>query len=229
MSTSDATPSNSVASRSAVVITGGDALHDDQIADVSNDDIVVVADAGIHHALAKGLRIDVVVGDLDSARADALSHARRTGAEIVELPTDKDLTDTEAALLHAASLGVGSIRVITGGGGRLDHQLGVLASLFHADLASLRIEARWARSRAWPLHSGGVLDVACALDDTIGLVPFGGDAHVVHTEGLRWALSDELLHAASSRGVSNRAVSRRIRVTLGSGRLLVINEGQVTS
>jgi thiamine pyrophosphokinase len=73
-----------------------------------------------------------------------------------------------------------------------------------------------------------VLDVACEIDDTIGLVPFGGDAHGVHTEGLRWALSNESLRAASSRGVSNRAVSPRVRVTLGNGRLLVINEGKVS-
>lgn len=214
--------------RSAFVITGGDALHDDHVADIGVHDIVVVADAGIHHALDKGLRIDVVIGDLDSARPDAVARARRDGAEIVELPGDKDLTDTEAALLHAASLGVDSLRVVTGGGGRLDHQLGVLAALFNEDLAHVRIEARWARSRAWPLHSGGTLDVVCAIDDTIGLVPFGGDAHGVHTEGLRWALSNESLRAASSRGVSNRAVAPRVRVKLGNGRLLVINEGKVS-
>jgi thiamine pyrophosphokinase len=229
MSTTSATPSHSGASRSAVVITGGDSLHDDQVGDIAANAIIIVADAGIHHALDKGLRIDVVVGDLDSAHPDALATARRHGAEIVELPTDKDLTDTEAALLHAASLDIDSICVVTGGGGRLDHQLGVLANLFHDDLASLHVEARWARSRAWPLRAGRVLDVACSIDDTIGLVPFGGDALGVHTEGLRWALTNESLRAASSRGVSNRAVAPRIRVTLGSGRLLVINEGRVDS
>jgi thiamine pyrophosphokinase len=224
----DASPTKSAAAKTAFVITGGDALHDDHLAGVGAQDIVVVADAGIHHALDKGLRIDIVVGDLDSARPDAVARARDLGAEIVELPADKDLTDTEAALLHAASLGVESLRIVTGGGGRLDHQLGVLAALFHEDLAQVRIEARWARSRAWPVHSGGVLDIVCNVDDTIGLVPFGGDAHGVHTEGLRWALSNESLRAASSRGVSNRAVAPRIRVTLGNGRLLVINEGKVS-
>ena len=207
MSEVDASPT-----RSVYVITGGDALHDDHVADIRAHDIIVVADAGIHHALDKGLRIDVVIGDLGWARPDAVARARRDGADIVESPGDKDLTDTEAALRHAASLGVDSLCVVTGGGGRLDHQLGTLAALFHEDLAGVRIEARWARSRAWPLHAGGVLDVVCAIDDTIGLVPFGGDAHGVHTEGLRWALSNESLRAASSRGVSNRAIAPRVRV-----------------
>lgn len=214
--------------KSAVVITGGDALHADHVADIAAHDIIVVADAGIHHALDMGLRIDVVIGDLDSARPDAVAEARNRGAEIVELPGDKDLTDTEAALRHAASLGIDSLRLVTGGGGRLDHQLGVLAALFHEDLAQIRIEARWARSRAWPLHAGRTLDVACDVEDTIGLVPFGGDAHGVHTEGLRWTLTNDSLRAASSRGVSNVAVAPRIRVTLGRGRLIVINEGKVS-
>jgi thiamine pyrophosphokinase len=224
----DASPTSSAVAKSAFVITGGDALHDDHVADIGAHDVVIVADAGIHHALDKGLRIDVVIGDLDSARPDAVARARHLGADIIELPADKDLTDTEAALLHAASLGVESLRIVTGGGGRLDHQLGVLAALFHEDLVRVRIEARWARSRAWPVHSGGVLDIACNVDDTIGLVAFGGDAHGVHTEGLRWALSGDTLRAASSRGVSNRVVSPRVRVTLDSGRLLVINEGKVS-
>ena len=119
----------------AVVVIGGLAPDRRLSSILVRPTIVVAADAGLHHAIDLGLRVNAVVGDMDSVDHAILTGAELNGVEVVRSPRDKDLTDTELALRHAASRGATRITVVTGGGGRLDHQLGVIASLAHRDLA----------------------------------------------------------------------------------------------
>ena len=59
---------------------------------------MIAADAGLDHAEALGLPVDLVVGDLDSVSKEALERARRAGIAIEEHPAAKDQTDLELAL-----------------------------------------------------------------------------------------------------------------------------------
>ena len=98
---------------------------------------VVAADGGVERAVALGLRVDVVVGDLDSVSAEALAAAEAAGARVVAHPVAKDATDLELALDEAVALGGRRLLVVTSADGRLDHLLSsllVLASERYADV-----------------------------------------------------------------------------------------------
>ncbi|HEX6724693.1 MAG TPA: thiamine diphosphokinase, partial [Gaiella sp.] len=82
---------------------------------------VVAADGGLDRAVALGLDVDIVVGDLDSVSPAALAKAEAAGRRIVRHPTAKDATDLELALDEAASLGARRVLVVASAGGRLDH------------------------------------------------------------------------------------------------------------
>jgi thiamine pyrophosphokinase len=56
----------------------------------------------------------------------------------------------------------------------------------------------------------------------MSLIPVGATAENVRTEGLRYPLRDEPLLLGRTRGVSNLRTALTARVTLGSGRILVI-------
>jgi thiamine pyrophosphokinase len=58
--------------------------------------------------------------------------------------------------------------------------------------------------------------------DLVSLLPLGGPAAGVTTEGLRYRLADEPLELGRSRGLSNVRTAPVARISLGSGRLLVI-------
>jgi thiamine pyrophosphokinase len=45
-----------------------------------------------------GFQPDLLIGDMDSIRPEHLVEAHASDAEIIEHPTDKDVTDTELAL-----------------------------------------------------------------------------------------------------------------------------------
>ena len=67
--------------------------------------IVIAADAGVHEAERLGLRVDLLVGDLDSAQPAAVARVEATGGRVERHPADKDASDLELALVAAAVAG----------------------------------------------------------------------------------------------------------------------------
>ena len=205
----------------AIVVIGGMA-PDRRLAKVlSQPDLVVAADVGLHHAIDLGLRVNAVVGDMDSVDRAVLVGAEVNGVEVVRSPSDKDLTDTELALRHAIERGATHLTVVTGGGGRLDHQLGVIASLAHREFAHCLITAWWDTARLDVMHGPTSIDVTGTVGEVIGLHAFGGDAHGVMTSGLKWNVSRETFPAHSSRGVSNEFIQPTASISCEIGILIV--------
>src|SRR4051794_15769361 len=107
----------------AIVFTGGDPPGPAAVRDLPADRIVIAADSGLDHALALGVRVDVVIGDLDSVDAKGLEQARTDGTRVEPHPADKDQTDLELAMGLASSSGADRLIVVGGHGGRVDHWL----------------------------------------------------------------------------------------------------------
>lgn len=181
---------------------------------------VIAADSGLHLAIAAGVGVHEVIGDLDSVAPDALRHAVDAGARVDRHPAAKDQTDLELALDRAAQLHVQRIIVIGGAGGRLDHlaaNLGVLAADAYAAFA---IEAHMGPARVDVVRDRVAL--RGEVGDVVTLLPMHGPAFGVETEGLRYPLRDETLAAGSTRGVSNEHVATLASVRLARGVLLVV-------
>ena len=187
---------------------------------------VIAADSGVDGALALGLHVDVVVGDLDSATPEGLAKAEAGGARIERHPVDKDETDLALALTMARSLltDAGEIVVVGVEGGRLDHLLAGILAL--ADPAFGRLRAHLGAATVHVLHGPGEVVVDAAVGDLVTLVPVGGDAVAVRTTGLRFPLRSEGLPAATTRGVSNVVEHAGATVALDAGTLLVILPGE---
>ena len=89
------------------------------------DDLRIAADSGLRAADALSDRVDILVGDFDSLGEPPA----RAGMEVVRVPAEKDLTDTQLALEIAVSRGADEIILIAGLSGRLDHTLSTLSVL----------------------------------------------------------------------------------------------------
>ena len=204
-----------------IVLLGGEPINAQAIGDLPANCTVIAADSGVQLAPALGLDISVVIGDMDSIEATALEALKALGTIVVQHAVDKNESDAELALHYAASLGATRLIVISGGGGRLDHQLALFAVMFLDSLQGTQLEVRLGSSRAYPVRAGETITISCTTGDVIGLIPFGGDAYGVTTSNLHWPLRDESLIAAASRGISNRAMSDEFSVTVTTGRLIV--------
>lgn len=214
---------------SVVVVTGGGPLAADAVAAVPHDATVIAADSGAEHALAAGLDVDVVVGDLDSVAPRALARLEAGGVEIERHPAAKDQTDLELALARARRGGPGRIVVIGGDGGRLDHVLANVATLVPpvvtGDGASPEIEAWFGPAHvqlATPAHA---VELRGQPGSVVSLLALHGPVRAVRTQGLRWALAGEDLAPGVGRGLSNQLLGGRGRVEVRDGALVVVQPG----
>jgi len=208
----------------AVIFAGGDAPAPGSltllVASVGPGVILVAADSGLRHALAAGLVVDVVVGDLDSVDPNDLDAAVAAGSRVERHPADKDATDLELALVTARDLGAHRIVVVGAGGGRLDHFLANALLLAAPEFADLEIEARVGTAVATVVRDA--TEFTGTPGELVSLLPLGGPARAVRTHGLRWALHGEDLLPGTSRGVSNEFDAPTARVALTDGVLLVV-------
>lgn len=228
-----------------LLLVGGDERRSDAAA-VGRDlsaEVVVAVDSGLHLALGLGLRVDHVVGDMDSVDPSALAAAEAAGARIHVHPADKDATDLELALELVLALQrvstvdpgptastcpsavVPSLHVVGGGGGRLDHLIGDLFLLSGPRLRSWHVSARFggaAVSVVWP---GTTREVRGVPGEQVSLLPVHGAASGVTTSGLRWPLVEGHLVAGTSRGISNELDESVATVSVETGTVVVVQPG----
>ena len=205
-----------------IVVIGGQSPISSVAGSLPSYDFVIVADSGLHGAQALGLTVDAVIGDMDSVDQRVLNEAESSGVVVHRAPQDKDSTDTELALIFAAERGAKYIVVVTGGGGRLDHQLGVLNVLLHPRLANIRLEMFWDTAQVLLLRGPGTAAIQGRRGEPIGLLPIGGDAVGITTDGLAWPLEHETIPLYSTRGVSNELVGNLASISLSLGNLLIV-------
>ena len=144
------------------------------------------------------LRIDENLGDYDS-----LAYLPTPAPKEI-YSSEKDATDGEIALNRAIAAGAEKIEIYGGGGKREDHFLGNLHLLYsaHARGVSAELITNYARIFA----ARGRVELKGLRGRTVSVVPFGGDAHIMESGGLKYPMNGLDLRYGSTRGISNVAV-----------------------
>ncbi len=196
---------------------------------IQNVNLVIAADSGLHTAQRLDVHVDVVIGDFDSVDATALARATSAHTQTIRHSADKDFTDLESALLFAADKKSERIVIVTAGGGRLDHQFGVVAAMFNPKLHETNVEALWNDAHLFALQGPTTREFAVEIGDTIGLQSFSNKSEKISTTGLRWQLNDATLANFETRGVGNIAITEQVSVTVKTGQLIVTHQRQKKS
>lgn len=204
-----------------IVVAGGGSPHAG--APLPDSAFVVAADEGIDRALALGLRVDLAIGDFDSASPAAVEAALATGARIERHPAAKDAADLELALDAAIALGPRRVVVLGGAGGRLDHLFAGMLGLGSDRYAAVELDAFLGPATVHVVRGERRLNGEAG--ELVSLLALHGRAEGVTTEGLLYPLHGETLEPGSSRGVSNVFVAPVARISIERGVLLAIRPG----
>lgn len=186
-------------------------------------DYIIAADGGFARARRLGLRVDLVVGDLDSLGPGERAELEASGIETVVHPRAKDQTDLELALEEALRLEPKprKIRLFGVLGARLDQTLANIFILEKAGRAGVEAEIISGRERVWLVHDR--LELPAEVGDLVSLLPLTAEAGGIRTWGLEYPLRGESLFRAGSRGLSNRVCALPAGLELERGLLLVIH------
>jgi thiamine pyrophosphokinase len=189
-------------------------------------DKVIAANGGSTLAAQLGLVPDLVIGDLDSADPALISQWEAQGVETRRYGhTTKSETDTELAVLAAVEWlrgHGGTIYLLGGTGGRLDHTLANVLLLTHPRLMEVDLRLVEGRQELFLAKPSRWNHVEGTRGDLVSLLPVGDEATGITLEGFVYPLSQETLQKGRGRGVSNEIATSDARIWLDSGQLLVV-------
>lgn len=178
-------------------------------------DIIAAADSGFDTLYRAGIEPDFLVGDMDSTEyPDRVSAYPREKVEIFS--RDKEETDTEIALRRLYERGIEDVTLIGGGGGRLDHLLGIV-TLFDRDI----------RPREWYTGYDRVVSIEEIISLhgleglTVSLFPAGKEGCRIKSTGLKWPL-DTLVWEKGDAGISNLVTKETLVLEPIEGRAIMV-------
>jgi thiamine pyrophosphokinase len=205
----------------AVIFANGLRPNPERIqAMIRPDDLRIAADGGARNALACGVTPHLLVGDFDSLTPTELSAFRAAGAQTIEYPVRKDYTDLELAMQQACERQCSETLIVGGLGARWDQTLANL--LLPAAFPGMQVRLVDGLQELSFINPGKTLEVRGQPGDTVSLIPVGGDAENIVTDGLEYPLSGEALVLGSTRGVSNVLLGHQATISLGRGLLICI-------
>ncbi|MEP7081888.1 MAG: thiamine diphosphokinase [Chloroflexota bacterium] len=206
----------------AVVVAAGELAPADA-AHVDAAELTIAADGGAESLERIGRRPQLLIGDLDSVDPGLVERLAQSGTRVERHPIDKEASDTELAVEAAFAAGATEVTLLGATGGqRLDHELANLLLLADRVFAGRPLAAMRGAARVTALHGGDRRELLGRPGDLVTLLPVGGEAEGVTTQGLKWPLAGATLTMGRSRGLSNEVAAAPASVALETGVLLVI-------
>ena len=181
------------------------------------DDLVIAADGGYTSLQEKGIRCDLLIGDMDSI------HAVPSDVEILTYPIEKDETDMHLAYLEGYRHGYRRFEIYGGTGGRSDHTFANYCLLLNIKNNGCEARLYSATEVAYVIKNESVR-VFGKPKSKISVFAFGGVARGVSIKGLYYELTGGTLSPDFPLGVSNSFVCDSAEIGVRDGELLVIAE-----
>lgn len=175
----------------------------------------VAADSGFDLARRLNIQPDLLVGDFDSLEPST-ELEEYPQDRIRRYPRDKDDTDAEIGLKALWDRGIQRVVVAGGGGGRMDHLLGLI-SLFQREKTPML----WYTSREIVQIVEGTHVVSDCQGQRVSFFPLGSPVSGMSSSGLKWPL-DGLVWRRGDMGISNVFSEDPCTISVEHGRLLMI-------
>lgn len=177
-------------------------------------DHVICADAGLLIAQRLGITPDTVIGDFDSMDLPKEHNP-------IVLPTEKDLTDSEAAFNWAINHGFDYITMIGGIGGRFDHTMGNIGIMAKCAKNKISVKLVDGQNRVYMIRPG-VYTIRKEDYPYLGIVSYDKVTKGIYLSDVKYPMEDGMLTNDTTFGVSNEILGETCKLTFTQGMLLII-------
>ena len=196
------------------VIVGAGEIHSK--IDVRSGDFVIAADGGFCHLRNAGIKPDVLIGDFDS-----LGHIPDDVDEVMQLPPEKDLTDTQVAVDLAIEKGADEIVIVGSTAGRLDHALSNLAILEKYWGNRIPMYIVNGQNRVRFIRNSGFIVVRSKYK-YFSIIVADEKVKGVSIEGAKYPLVNQTMTRIHQYAVSNEIVKNAALINVKKGGLYII-------
>ncbi|MEG2673099.1 MAG: thiamine diphosphokinase [Ruthenibacterium sp.] len=178
-------------------------------------DIILAADAGYLSVQKLGLTPTLLLGDYDSAPVP------QSDVPVLQLPAEKDDTDTYFAAKKAVEFGAEEVTILGGLGGRLDHTLANLQTILFLQEQGISAVLADEHTEIRVLLSGEHV-LSAHENSYVSLIPVGTSATGITLVHFKYPLTDATLTNTWPVGVSNEFAGETATVRIKTGGLYCI-------
>ena len=201
----------------AYIYTGGK-IYPEFISETpTNDDLIIAADSGYKNAILCGVKPHALIGDFDS-----LGKIPDDVDEVLELPKEKDLTDTQTAVEIAIERGASEIIIISGTDGRLDHTLSTLAIIEGLWNRNIRAIITSGQNRIRYIKNSGHILLRERAYKYFSIIACDSVVKGVSIEGAKYPLKNAKLTRTLQYTVSNEIDGNCSLITVKKGGVYII-------
>jgi thiamine pyrophosphokinase len=205
----------------AFVFGGGD-IYPEYIEErPDGDDIVICADSGYKNAISMGVKVDVLVGDFDS-----LGRIPDGIGEVIQVPAEKNSTDTQLAVDIATERGANEIIIVGSTSGRADHTLSTLAILellWDKRIPAIVVNGQ---NRVRFIRDSGTILIR-SMYKYFSIVTLDNIAKKVSIEGAKYPLVKKDIKRGFQFAVSNEIVKNAALITVKKGAVYIIESRDI--
>ena len=183
----------------------------------NEEDLVIAADGGLDTLRSIDIRVDLAVGDFDSARSVP------DGIETVRFKVEKDETDMHLAYLEGKRRGYSEFRIYGGVGGRVDHTFAnycLLAYIAEQGDSAILFDREYI---AYAIKNSSTR-ISGESGKGVSVFAFGGEAVGVSVRGLYYEADNVTLSPSFPLGASNHKTGSDGEISVKDGTLLIFEE-----
>lgn len=183
-------------------------------------DYILCADGGIKYVYDMDLKVDAIIGDLDSVDTKFPEYIMRNNIPIIKFPVEKDETDTELAIEHLIEKGCKEITLMGAIGSRMDHSLANILLLKR--IAQNNVFGKIMDENNTIILSKDYQKVSIRENHYISIIPITQQGVIVSLKGFYYPLEDNLIEFGSTLGISNKVIEDEAEIFIIKGEALII-------
>lgn len=180
---------------------------------IDKNSFIIAADSGYLKCTNAGITPDLIIGDFDSSSVPEID------CEIINLPVEKDDSDTFYCIKEAINRGFAEIEIFNAIGDRMDHTYSNILSLEYCRKNNVKA---FIKSRKSQIH---FVDDEIIIDDSeykyFSVFSYS-DTSVVSIENAYYPLNCYKMHRLDQIGQSNHFKDGEVKISVQNGILIVI-------
>ena len=208
----------------AILVCGGE-IEDSfalSVFDRIRPDYIIGIDRGLEFCYKYNIVPHYILGDFDSISPGILSYYEKQEIPVKRYRPEKDATDTRIGLELALKLGSTEIFLLGATGGRLDHYMANLKSLFLPMKQGAQAWILDSQNAITLLDRGTEIPKDRQFGKYVSFFTMGDKVEGVTLTGFKYPLKEYTLMNSDEIGVSNEILEEKAQITFRSGVVLMI-------